>query len=119
MKRAIPISATLLCGILALSGGAIVVARTATAAESMTAASVTQADYETALADAKAAQKKAASVDGEWRDLGKLIKDGEAAAAKGDYAAAVEDLATAKFQGEAGYTQAMSQKSAGNPAYLK
>jgi hypothetical protein len=105
-------------GFLALTGWGIITAKTSVAAES-TSAAATQADYEKALADAKAAQKKAAAVDGEWRDLGKLIKDAEAAAAKGDYAKAVKDLATAKFQGEAGYAQAISQKSAGNPPYLK
>ncbi len=78
-----------------------------------------QPEYQKALADAKAAQKKAASVDGEWRDVGKLIKQAEAAAAKKEYDTALKLADEAKAQGELGYAQAMSQKNAGFPSYVK
>lgn len=87
--------------------------------------------YKKALADAKAALDKAASVGGEWRDSrwkkskfvkykapnGKTIKSSfvgaaKAAASHGDYDRAIEYLATAKKQGELGYAQAMQQKDA-------
>jgi hypothetical protein len=119
MKRAIPISAALLGSVLALAGSAVIAPASSLAAESAAAKAPGKADYEKALAEAKTAQKKAASVDGEWRDVGKLIKDGEAAAAKGDYATAIKHLSMAKFQGYEGYAQAIGQKSAGNPPYLK
>jgi hypothetical protein len=76
------------------------------------------AAYEMALADANAAQKKAASVGGEWRDTGELIKKAEAAAKAGDYAAAKALADKAAFQYKAGYEQARSQKNVGNPRYL-
>lgn len=74
--------------------------------------------FEKAITSADAARKKAASVGGEWRDTGKLIKKARAAAEKGDYEKAVKLANTAKMQGEAGYQQAMDQKDAGLPSYL-
>ena len=47
------------------------------------------ADVETATKDAEAAIKKAASVDGKWRDTQKILKKAKAAAAKGDTADAM------------------------------
>lgn len=74
--------------------------------------------YENALAAAKAEQKKAAAVGGEWRDTGKVLKSAEEAAAKGDYATAKKLADQAAFQGRMGQEQAASQVGVGNPAYL-
>jgi len=47
-----------------------------------------QADFEKAMTAAHEARKKAAAVGGEWRDIGKFLKQAEQAAAKGDFATA-------------------------------
>ena len=75
--------------------------------------------YETIVAEAIAAKKKAASVKGEWRDIGKTLDKAEKAAAKGDYNSAIKLATTAKEQGHLGYKQAIAQQHAGNPSYLK
>ena len=72
-----------------------------------------------AIEAAEAANKKAASVGGEWRDTGKMIKGARTAAMEGDNAKAGKLAATARFQAESGYEQAMSQKKMGTPSYLK
>ncbi|MCB1864148.1 MAG: hypothetical protein KDG50_01860 [Chromatiales bacterium] len=79
-----------------------------------------QNKYDSALAAAKAAQKKAASVDGEWRDTGKHIKDAMAAAEKLDYDSALKMLKKAQMEGERGYEQATSERAKTNmhPSYL-
>jgi hypothetical protein len=77
-----------------------------------------KADAEAAIAAAKAAQKAAASVNGEWRDTGKMIKKAEKEAESGNYADAIKIAEKAKHQGMAGKTQAMNQKGVGNPGYL-
>lgn len=72
------------------------------------------------LNTAKSAQKKASSVGGEWRDVGKFIKEAEQAAADGDFDRAKKLAQKAKTQGELGYEQAVSQKGkARNPSYLR
>ena len=88
----------------------------ASTGESQTAAAEVnplQQEYEQAMSAAKAAQKQAASVGGEWRDTGKILKQAEQSAKTGDYEKAIKLCNKAKFQGEVGYEQAMSQKSAG------
>ncbi len=82
------------------------------------AASADQASYEQALAAAKAEQKKAAAVGGEWRDTGKIITSAEEAAAAGDYAKAKSLADKAADQGRMGQAQAAGQVNAGNPSYL-
>ena len=72
----------------------------------------TRNEYETALAEAKAAQKKAASVGGEWRDIGKFLKQADLEAGAGNYDKAIKLVNKAKFQAEAGYQQALDQKNA-------
>ncbi len=72
-----------------------------------------------AIEAAIAAAKKADSVDGEWRDTGKIIKDAQAAADKGDYTNAVKLAKKAQQQGELGYQQAVSQKELKLPSYLQ
>jgi rhodanese-related sulfurtransferase len=76
------------------------------------------ADFEKAVAGAQEARKKAAAVGGEWRDIGKFLKEAEAAAKEGDYARAMKLAEKAKKQGVLGYEQAMSQKGAGLPEYM-
>jgi hypothetical protein len=71
-----------------------------------------------AIADAKAAQKKAASVDGEWRDVDKFIKSAEAAAKEGDHEMAIALANKARDHGELGYAQAVEQTDVKMPAYL-
>ena len=66
-----------------------------------------------AIAAAEAAVKKAAKAGGEWRDSkGKFIKKAKAAASKKDYKTAIKLANKAKFEGEAGYAQAMAEKDA-------
>lgn len=61
--------------------------------------------------DAKAAIKKAAKENGEWRDSKKFLKKASAAAARGDLPKAIKLAKKAKFQGEMGLAQARSQKT--------
>ena len=78
----------------------------------------TASSYETALAAAKAEQKKAAADDAEWRDTGKMIKQAEEAAASGDYDKAQDLADKAAAQGRIAQEQAKGQVNAGNPDYL-
>jgi hypothetical protein len=71
------------------------------------------------IAAAETAQKKAASVDGEWRDTGKIIKKAKAAQAEGKFDKAVKLANKAARQGELGYEQANSQRELQTPSYLK
>ncbi|OGT88608.1 MAG: hypothetical protein A2286_13945 [Gammaproteobacteria bacterium RIFOXYA12_FULL_61_12] len=75
-------------------------------------------DVAAVMAEAQTAQKKAQSVGGEWRDLGKALEQAAEAAAEGDCEKAVKKYASAKSQGELGYQQALDQAGAGNPEYL-
>jgi hypothetical protein len=63
-----------------------------------------------AIAAADASLKKAATVDGVWRDAGKILKKAKAAAGKKDYATAIKLANKVKFQGDMGYKQAVAQK---------
>jgi PBP1b-binding outer membrane lipoprotein LpoB len=78
-----------------------------------------QAEYEAALKNAQVAVNKAASVGGEWRDIRwkkskkKYLPSAVKAAKAGDYDKALKLLKIVQFQAEAGYKQAMAQKSAG------
>ena len=77
------------------------------------------AQFKQAIEKAEAAKKKAASVKGEWRDTGKIIKKAKAAAKKGDYGKAIKLAHTAYRQGELGHQQAVEQKNAGFPSYMR
>lgn len=66
-------------------------------------------EAEDAIKVAKAAQKKASEVGGEWRDTGKLIKNAEKLLAEGKTAKAIEQARKAEMQGNLGYIQATSQ----------
>jgi len=74
---------------------------------------------EETIAAAESARKKAASVGGEWRDTGTMIKSAEAAMKTGEYAKALELATKAKHQGELGYAQAMAEADADFPSYMK
>ena len=69
--------------------------------------------------DAEMARKKAAKVEGEWRDVGKFIKQAKKALAKGDYVTAMKLAAKAHKQSVLGYRQAISQRELKMPSYLK
>ncbi len=73
----------------------------------------TAEDYSQALADAKTAISKAKSVNYEWRDTGKILKQAEVAAKASDYDKAVKLAGKAKRQGELAYLQYQQQKDAG------
>ncbi len=77
------------------------------------------AKVEKMIADADKARKRAASAEGEWRDVGKMLKKAKAALAKGDYKTAKKLAAKAKSQSEMGYKQAVAQKDLKMPSYLK
>jgi len=74
-----------------------------------------------AIEKAEVSRQHAASVDGEWRDTGKLIKKAKAAAKDGKYTKAIKLANTADRQGSYGYEQAVSQRSLKSltmPSYL-
>ena len=73
--------------------------------------SANAADPVAAIAAAKEAQKQAASVDGEWRDTGKMIKKAEKLLKDGDADKAAKLAEAAEAQGMLGYMQATSQTS--------
>ncbi len=78
------------------------------------------AEFAALLDAAKAARKKANSVGGEWRDVGKFLKQAEQAAADGDLEKAKKLAHKIKTQCELGYEQAVAQKGkAGHPSYLQ
>jgi hypothetical protein len=95
---------------LAVLVGGMTIAGSALAAD--------KAGAEAAIAAAKASQKAAGAVGGEWRDTGKMIKKAEEAAAAGNYGEAEKLAKKAEAQGKLGKEQALSQKGVGNSGYL-
>jgi len=65
---------------------------------------------EKAIAAAEAARKKAKSVGGEWRDIGKIIKKAKKALKAGDDKKAIKLANKARRQGEIGYAQALKER---------
>lgn len=63
-----------------------------------------------AIEDARAAVKKAESVNGLWRDTESLIKQAEAALAQGNEATAIKLAQKAMKEAELGYQQAMNER---------
>jgi hypothetical protein len=97
---------------------------TATAGENNAAPAAAPAagsaeEAQKSIAAAELARQRAASVGGEWRDTGKMIKDATLAAKAGDYAEAVRLADKAKHQGDLGYEQAIREKNADFPPYMK
>lgn len=76
-------------------------------------------DANAAIARAKEAQKMAASVESEWRDLGKLLRKAEDAAAKGKIEEAIALAKKAETQGRLGYEQGMAQSELRIPEFFK
>jgi len=72
-----------------------------------------------AIAAAEQARKTAAKAEGEWRDVGKILKKAQQAAKKGDYATAVKLADKARDQAEMGYQQAIEQKDVGFPSIMQ
>lgn len=68
---------------------------------------------------AEEARQKAASVGGEWRDVGAMIKSAKTLAGAGEFDQAIEVASTAKFQSEMGYEQAMAERGADFPEYMR
>jgi hypothetical protein len=83
-----------------------------------TGGSVDKAGASAAIEAAETERNKAASVDGEWRDVGEIIKQAKAAADEGDFANAEKLANKARSQSEMGYQQAIEQASVAKPGYL-
>ena len=77
-----------------------------------------EAAYGRMLKEAREWQRKAASVDGEWRDVQSLLDRAEQAAASGDFRHAIELAESARFQSEMGYRQMRTQERVVNPPFL-
>ncbi len=76
---------------------------------------------QTAIEKADTSRKHAASIGGEWRDTGKLIKKAKTALKAGNFDKAIQLARKAERQGSYGYEQAISQKTNKNlttPAYF-
>ncbi|WP_232020247.1 LysM peptidoglycan-binding domain-containing protein [Sulfuriflexus mobilis] len=69
------------------------------------------------LAAAEAARKKAASIGGEWRDTGKIIKKAKAALKAGDASKCVKLANQARRQAELGYAQALAEQTKSANSY--
>lgn len=74
---------------------------------------------EAAITAAEAARERAASVGGEWRDVGTIIKSAKTLAGAGEYDKAIEAAAAAQFQSERGYEQALAERGADFPDYVR
>lgn len=68
---------------------------------------------------ADAARKKAASMNYEWRDTGKILKQAKKAADKGDYQTAEKLANKARMQGEMAVAQAKEQEQLWQSAVVK
>jgi hypothetical protein len=79
---------------------------------------VSAAKVQKLIDDADAARKEAASVGGEWRDTGKMIKKAKELLKKGNFVKAAKLANDAAKQGHLGYQQAMSQRELTMPSYL-
>ena len=79
------------------------------------AATVQASEVQQALEDAKTAYAKADSIQGAWVNTSKLIKKAEAAAAKGDKAAAIKYAGEAKKEAELAYAQAAYESENWSP----
>ncbi len=77
-----------------------------------------QRSYHQMMESALEWRRKAASVDGEWREVGPLMAKAEQAAAAGDYARAIDLAEMARFQAEMGYRQMQAQEDIMNPSFL-
>ena len=83
------------------------------------ASATTDAKAKQAIAEAGKSLKKASSVDGQWRDSGKILKAAGKALKSGDFAKAIKLANKANRQGKLGYEQAVAQKELKMPPYWK
>ncbi len=81
--------------------------------------SADEQSFDASYQAAEAARKKAASMDFEWRDTGKMLKKAKEAAAKGDYETAEKLAKTAEMQGKMAQAQAKEQEQAWQAAVVK
>lgn len=79
---------------------------------SASALAADQAGFDEAYEAAVAAQQKAASVSGEWRDIAKMLEEAKKKAEEGDFEGAIKLAKQAEHQGHRGHEQMTSQ--AGN-----
>jgi len=79
----------------------------------------TDAKAKQAIAEAGKSLKKASSVEGQWRDSGKILKSANKALKGGDFAKAIKLANKANRQGKLGYEQAVAQKELKMPPYWK
>jgi hypothetical protein len=68
---------------------------------------------------AEAARKQAASMNYEWRDTGKMLKQAKEAAAKGDYETAERLANKAEMHGKMAVAQAKEQEQLWQSAVVK
>jgi hypothetical protein len=78
-----------------------------------------QSSFDACMAKAKEARQQAASVGGEWRDVGKFMKQARQAADGGDWEAAMKKCRKAELQSRLGYEQALAEAEAGMPSYMR
>jgi len=76
-------------------------------------ASSSEAEYKSALNEAKTALNNAKKVQFLWRDSGKILKKADKAAKSGDFAKATKLANKAKRQGELALLQSKEQANAG------
>ena len=75
--------------------------------------------FNAAYEAADSARKKAASMNYEWRDTGKMLKKAKEAADKGDYETAEKLAKKAEMQGEMAVAQANEQEMLWQSAVVK
>ena len=71
----------------------------------------TAEDFNKAFAEANEARKMAGTLGHEWRDTAKILKQAQESAVAGDLKKAMELVAEAKLQGEAGIVQATRESA--------
>lgn len=74
---------------------------------------------ESMIEAAEAAREKAASVGGEWRDVGDMIKSAKTFLGAGEYDQAIQAASAARFQSQRGYEQALAEQDADMPTYMR
>jgi len=77
------------------------------------------ASAESMIAAAEAAREKADAVGGEWRDVADMIKSAKTFLGAGEYDQAIQAASAARFQAQRGYEQAMAEKDADMPPYMR
>ena len=84
-----------------------------------TSVSADEKSFNASYEAADAARKKAASMNYEWRDTGKILKKAKKAADKGDYETAEKLANKARMQGEMAQAQAKEQEQLWQTAVVK